>query len=215
MIVQPQLEVPAKIAAGLANGSYVLLGGVVRDAVTGRLVALLKDAPGAVKSGDGIGRASGLLKSRSALVAGALGALGVGTAAVAVVTKRRQAARRALPPSVADVSASLQAYLDAASRGTLTAGVITRLLTDLDAMRATEPSGGTALELPETPWVALAELVAGHTPRLAAAYSVDVKELTALVRLNGQPSAVDELRRHLDLQRQVLTSAPGTLGITS
>jgi hypothetical protein len=208
VIVQPQLDVPAKIAAGLANGSYVLIGGVVRNAANGRLVALLKEASGSASSQSALGRSAAVLRSRpAAALAGALGAATAGAVTHVVVKKRKQAQLRALPQCVVHVSASIQKYLDAGRSGSLDASVITRLINDLDAMEAYAISNDVALELPNEPWEGLVKLVAGHTPRLAVAYSVDLAGLPASESASGDAN-VALLRRHLDVQRRVLALSP-------
>ncbi|MCY3796474.1 MAG: hypothetical protein OXG84_01615 [Chloroflexi bacterium] len=58
--IQVMLEVPLKIAAGLASGQLELLGGVVREKATGQIVALLREG-GRVASNTDL--ANGILRT--------------------------------------------------------------------------------------------------------------------------------------------------------
>ena len=44
-IEQIAFEIPKYIAKGIANGKYIRIGGVVRDASTGAIIKMLKEVP--------------------------------------------------------------------------------------------------------------------------------------------------------------------------
>ncbi|WP_338462899.1 hypothetical protein VZH09_06040 [Synechococcus elongatus IITB7] len=45
-VIQPTLDIPIKILAGLADGSYKRFGGVIRNADNGQIVTMLRDSSG-------------------------------------------------------------------------------------------------------------------------------------------------------------------------
>ncbi|MET8561381.1 hypothetical protein ABZV75_12580 [Streptomyces flaveolus] len=206
MIVQPRLEVPAKIAAGIASGTLIRIGGVVRDATSGQIVALLKETPGTESGQAVMKRAAALLRSPGAMATTAAGALAVGVTAYAVVKKRKQAGKREVPECVANLNASLRTYLDAGREGSLDASIIGNLISDLDAVSAYADDGGAAVDFSTELWEALANLVVDHTQRLAEAYSVDVEELPENAPTSPN-STVINLRRHLETQRRIIAGA--------
>ncbi|MFF4307814.1 hypothetical protein [Streptomyces sp. NPDC001601] len=204
MIVQPPLEVPAKIAAGIASGKYIRIGGVVRNALSGRIVTFLKEAPGAENNQEAIGRAAAVLRSRNVIVFAALGTLAAGATAFVVVNKLKQAGEREVPECVANLNVSLSTYLNAARKGSLDARIISGLISDLDAVEAYSDNASVAVDFSTGLWQALVNLVVDHTRKLAEAYAVDLEEFQG--KTSGNSSVID-LRRHLEFQRQIIAGA--------
>lgn len=205
MIVQPTLVVPTKIAAGLATGELILIGGVVRNASTGRLVTLLKDAPGIEKGQEALGRAASVLRSRVTVVSAAVGALAAAGTYV-VVKKRNRAGRPEVHECVAKLNASLRTYLDAGRAGRLDAAVIDQLISDLNTVRTFSEDGTITIDFSTDLWEALVGLVVDHTGRLADAYSVDLPQLQGPASAPTDAVVVD-LCRHLEAQRDIVTRA--------
>lgn len=177
--VQVVLDVPPDIAAGLASGDLVRVGGVVRDAKTGQIVKHL---------GEGRLPAKETAKDVRAIAQRALnttgGKVGVGIIVVKAVAVGGKAAvdwwnsrRRAK-----DLNMALNAYLDAAKAGQMTVERIDSLSAAIEAAR-----GGGLTDL-----VSIAEkvvnLVEGYTTALAEAneavwqaeQSTDVEPLVRL-----------------------------------
>lgn len=177
--VQVVLDVPPDIAARLASGDLVRVGGVVRDAKTGQIVKHL---------GEGGLPAKETAKDVRAIAQRALnatrGKVGVGIVVVKAVAVGGKAAvdwwnirRRAK-----DLNTALNAYLDAAKAGQMTVERIDSLSAAIEAVRG----GGL------TDSVSIAEkvvnLVEGYTTALAEAneavwqaeQSTDVEPLVRL-----------------------------------
>ena len=177
--VQVVLDVPPDIAARLASGDLVRVGGVVRDAKTGQIVKHL---------GEGRLPAKETAKDVRAIAQRALnatrGKVGVGIVVVKAVAVGGKAAvdwwnsrRRAK-----DLNMALNAYLDAAKAGQMTVERIDSLSAAIEAARG----GGL------TDSVSIAEkvvnLVEGYTTALAEAneavwqaeQSTDVEPLVRL-----------------------------------
>lgn len=177
--VQVVLDVPPDIAARLASGDLVRVGGVVRDAKTGQIVKHL---------GEGRLPAKETAKDVRAIAQRALnatrGKVGVGIVVVKAVAVGGKAAvdwwnscRRAK-----DLNVALNAYLDAAKAGQMAVERIDSLSAAIEAARG----GGL------TDSVSIAEkvvnLVEGYTTALAEAneavwqaeQSTDVEPLVRL-----------------------------------
>jgi hypothetical protein len=204
--VQPKLEIPTEIAAGIASGKFTLIGGVVRNAGSGRIVTFLKEAPGAGNSQKAMRRAAPILGSRATVVATALGTLTAGATAFVVVKKRKQAGKREVPECVVNLNASLRTYLETAREGSLDASIISRLISDLDTVKAYSDSTSVPVGFSTELWEALVNLVVDHTRKLAEAYSVELHELQGQAPTSGNDTVID-LRRHLEVQRQIFTGA--------
>jgi hypothetical protein len=120
-----------------------------------------------------------------------------------VVKKRRLASQRDAPEGVVSLNASLRAYLDAARVGGLDEAVISKVISDLDAVRAYANGASDAVGFSAELWETLVSLVVDHTQRLAAAYSVEIDEpLTT-----PDDNTVVEMRRHLEAQWRILAQA--------
>ena len=130
--VQVVLDVPPDIAARLANGDLVRVGGVVRDAKTGQIVKHL---------GEGRLPAKETAKDVRAIAQRALNAtrrkVGVGIVVVRAVAVGSRVAvdwwnsrRRAK-----DLNTALNAYLDAAKAGQMTVERIDSLSAAIEAAR--------------------------------------------------------------------------------
>ena len=182
--VQVVLDVPPDIAAGLASGALVRVGGVVRDANTGQIVKHL----GEVRLPDKeAAKAARAIAQRALNTTG--GKVGVGIVVVKAVAVGGKAAvdwwnsrRRAK-----DLNVALNAYLDAAKAGQMTVERIDSLSAAIEAAR-----GGGLTDGGLTDLVSIAEkvvnLVEGYTTALAEAneavwqaeQSTDVEPLVRL-----------------------------------
>lgn len=207
MTSQPTLEVPAKIAAGIASGIFRRDGGVVRWADSGRIYAFLKDAaPSDEASQQAMGRAAALLKSRGTLVIGAVAATTAAAAGAYTYLKKRRAGEADVPETFASLNASLRAYLDAAESGALDATIISKLITDLDAVTEQQVAGGVPSDFSSELWESLVALIIDHTQKLAEAFGVDLSDLDESAPVEGNATVID-LRRHLETQRRIVDSA--------
>lgn len=208
--MQPTLHVPPQIQAGIESGTLFREGSVVRWVAGGQIHKHLKEvlAPEEVTE-DAAMRAANL--APKILVPVVLVAAAVGVAAAFVIKKRKSAARleaqtavanAVVPERVGDFEASLRAYVDAGRDGCLDAGIVDRLIADLDEVKAWADSGN-AVEFTFEQLEPLFGLVIEHTPALARAYSVE------LANFEHQESARDagvvvQLRQHLEMQKRIL-----------
>lgn len=207
IVVQPQLDVPAKIAAGIACGKFTRIGSVVRDASSGRIVTFLNEASGGEKSQEAMARAAALLKSRGGIVAtAAVGTVAAAATAFVVVKKRKQASEPDVPECLATFNALLRAYLDAGREGSLDASIVDQLISDLDEVKAYSENTSVAVDFSTELWVSLLNLVVDHTCKLAEAYSVEMDEPEEQAAA-AEDGVVVDLRRHLEVQRQILAEA--------
>jgi|JI8StandDraft_1071087.scaffolds.fasta_scaffold44622_2 hypothetical protein len=205
MYTQPVLIIPPEIELGLVTGALKLFGGTVREADTGRIVKHLKSA---VPSSQQVEQAARRLNPKIAVPVVAA-TVAVGGAATFLVTKKRAKAARlaaeSRPESVADFESSLRDYVEAGRTGALTADIVDRLITDLDALKAFSDSGNDVkISLDEL--VPLFDLVIAHTPRLAEAYDVDLQPITDPDE-ESSDGVVVSLRRHLEAQKAILADA--------
>jgi hypothetical protein len=207
MTSQPTLEVPAKIAAGIASGIFRRDGGVVRWADSGRIYAFLKDAvPSSEPSEQAMGRAAALLKSRGTLVIGAVVATTAAAAGTYTYLKKRRGGEADAPEAIASLNASLRSYLDAAQSGALDAAVISKLITDLDSVTEQQVTDGAPFDFSSELWESLVALIIDHTKKLADAFDVDLSELEEDAPAQGNATVID-LRRHLEAQQRIFDSA--------
>lgn len=204
--MQPKLDVPLAIQAGIASGKFIRRGGVVRYASTGRIHSFLEDAADTDASRAATARAAALLKSRGAVSGAALGVLAIGATAVAVARLRGKPAESEVPSHVAALNASLRAYLDAARAGSLDTSIIGQLIADLEEVQEHVEAGDAPIGFSADLWDAVVQLVVDHTQRLAQAFSVDLPELGGVETVPVSDSVV-HLRRHLEVQRSILSEA--------
>ena len=186
--VQVGLDVPPDIAAGLASGALVRVGGVVRDANTGQIVKHL----GEVRLPDKEAAKAARAIAQRALNAtrGKVGAgiVVVGAVAVAVGGKvafdwwNSHCRAKDLNCRAKDLNMALNAYLDAAKAGQMTVGRIDSLSAAIEAAR------GGGLTDPVSIAEKVVNLVEGYTTALAEAngavwqaeQSTDVEPLVRL-----------------------------------
>lgn len=211
MYAQPVLHVPTEIEALLLDGTLRLIGGVVRWTDSGRIYAFLKEvdlpAPG-VTSKALVERLASASKGQYALVIAGAGVVLVGGAFAASYVKKKRAAVRAVaaedvPECVTNFEASLRAYVDAGRAGALDAAVLDKLIVDLDAVKAFMEEGNEVLISLDN-LMPLFDLVIAHTPKLAAAYGIDLRELD---EDDSEGRGLMPLRRHLEAQKTILAEA--------
>lgn len=202
MTPQPTLEVPAKIAAGIAAGIFRRDGGVIRWTDSGRIYTFLKEAAPSTKvSEQATTRAVSVLRSRGTLVAGAVvGTVAAGAAAYAYL--QRRTADADAPETVVNLNTSLRAYMDAARNGSLDAALIGKLISDLDAITDQQDTDGLPLDFSSKLWESLVALIIDHTQKLAEAFGVDRSELDQDAPAESNATVI-ELRRHLVAQQRM------------
>lgn len=213
MIIQPTFNIPPDIEAGLGAGDLIRYGGVVRDRM-GSIVKHLKEVPGPVGSQETAGRGAASVKRPWGLITvTGIGLLAVGVAAIVASRKREEAGKPEVAECVENYNVSLRAYLEAAREGSLNASIIGQLVSDLNAVEAQFSSEDTAASLSAGQPEKLVKLVADYTTKLAEANSVELTGLQGQELASGNDAVVD-LRRHLDIQKQILigqrNQLPGT-----
>ncbi|WP_315583097.1 hypothetical protein [Actinomyces viscosus] len=158
--VQVVLDVPLDIAAGLASGTLVRVGGVVRNAKTGTIVKHLGEGRlPAKEAANGVPKVAQrvLSTTRGKIGAGILvcGAVAAGgTFAVGWWINRRR---------TKELNAALEAYLDAAKAGEMSVEQIDALSSAIEAARGGD-SRASALIAEK-----VVDLVEGYTVALAQA----------------------------------------------
>lgn len=206
MIVQPTFHVPPDIETGLLNGDLIRYGGVVRDA-GGRLVAHLKEIPDAGEAViEGAQRAASRLKNPWVTVGVGIVLVAVGGGVVLALKRRKKDAELVVPECVPEYIRSLRLYLDAIQNGTLNPQLIDGLATNLDSLAAYGEEGEIAIAFSPEQLGRLIEIVVDYTTDLAAANGVEL-EGPNTVPGDPQNGEVDDLRRHLELQRRIFDEA--------
>lgn len=206
MIIQPTLDIPPDIEAGLKSGSLIRYGGVVRDRM-GNIVKHLKEVPSPAKSQGAVGHVAASVKRPWIIItATALGAIAVGVTAMIATRKREETGKPEVPECVETYDASLRVYLEAVREGSLDAGIIGQLISDLDAVKAYSDNGNIAIDFSAGQSETLVNLVVDYTRKLAEENSVELGELQGRASASENDAVVD-LRRHLEVQRQIFTGA--------
>lgn len=233
IFVQPRLQMSAATAAKIAAGRAHQVGGVVREVGTERLVELLREAPELERAAEEVAqhlkgaRLSSLnlsrfeaprLDAKTVLAAGGVllvAGVVVGGYRWVVDSRKGSASAEGTESILAGVEdgtsedpaclihfrTSLKTYVDAGTGGSLTADIVGRLVADLDAVQAyTEEGNAIVFTLDEL--FPFFELVTAHTPVLAAAYDVTLDEDD-----EAEEGVVISLRRHLDVQKAILSGA--------
>jgi len=197
VIIQPTLDIPPDIEAGLKSGSLIRYGGVVRDRM-GNIVKHLKEVPSPAKSQGAVGHVAASVKRPCAIA--------VGVTAMIATRKREETGKPEVPECVETYDASLRVYLEAVREGSLDAGIIGQLISDLDAVKAYSDNGNIAIDFSAGQSETLVNLVVDYTRKLAEENSVELGELQGRASASENDAVVD-LRRHLEVQRQIFTGA--------
>ncbi|MDQ0664696.1 hypothetical protein QFZ35_003194 [Arthrobacter ulcerisalmonis] len=221
------LEIPDAILKGIDSGELFRWGGVIRDAA-GHIVTHLADAPAPKASGlQNVRVAPGLLekvveRSVAVMKTGAsketivIASAMVVTAAVAggavVAIRNIQASKAPVPERLSAYNRSLAAYLHAVRDGGLEPDTVGRLIADFDDLAANVEANGRRVKLDFSTkrGKLLAGVVFAYTRKLADAHGLDMDLLLDCEKAQGQSSgneSVDELRRHLVVQRRILREA--------
>jgi hypothetical protein len=201
VIDQVYLYIPPEIQARIATGELFRIGSVVRDAATGQVFKHLDEVAGPVKNQAKRAVASlrsGLRNPWAIVGVTAAGVAVVGGAALIAARKRK----RAIPDCLKNFNASLRAYLEAAREGQLDVGVVSQLISDLDAVQAYSVDGVITVDLSVEPWKTLINLVGDYTRKLAEANSIEPDEVLGDAADSENDSVVD-LRRYLEAQRKI------------
>lgn len=206
MIIQPTFDIPPDIEAGLNSGDLIRYGGVVRDRM-GNIVKHLKEVPGSANSQESLGRVAASVKRPWVIItAAALSAVAVGVTAVIAARKREETGKPEVADCVENYNISLRAYLEAVREGNLDADIIGQLISDLDAVKAYSSNGSITVGFSTEQSETLVNLVVDYTRKLAEANSVELNEIQGQAPASENDTVVD-LRRHLEVQRQIFTGA--------
>lgn len=203
-VIQTALKIPDNIVPSLLTGEYVRDGGVVRNRA-GRLVKLLDDASPIDDAEEAAQRSVAKVLTNPKIV------IGLGVAAVAaggaayLASRKTKAAQPELPTCVENYKASLDAYLEAARRGTLDADILDRLIADLDAVKAESDRGNITIEFSPEQSETLVGIVADHTRKLVEANQFELSELPEPA--NSEGATIIELRPYLEVQRELFSQA--------
>ncbi|MBQ1076788.1 hypothetical protein KBX06_27100 [Micromonospora sp. C31] len=211
-IINVPLDVPDDIFAGITAGELTRYGGVVRNHAGATLVHL-KDGLSSAETQRAVSKGAATVRKSSKVTAVGLGvaAAAVGVAVLAAATRVKkqgspQGAELEMPICIQRFTVSLRAYLDAARDGRLGEKDVERLVSDLDAVESEFDSGRIAVDFSIGQWKALVQLVADYTRRLAEANRVETSDLRELAHLPDGDVVLD-LRRHLELQKQIFKNA--------
>jgi hypothetical protein len=204
-VVQITYDVPLDIAKGLMTGELKMLGTAAVRNRTG-IEAHIREVARTVSDGKDPMPAS-LAKSfknpRFVVIGlGVVAVAAVGGGVAGWAAKKKRSAKPEVPECVANYNDSLRAYLEAIGSGSLDTDLLTRLISDLDAVKENSDSGRIALEFSVNESDALVKLVADYTSKLAEANSVELGLLEATAS-GSTDSPVVDLRRYLEAQRQI------------
>jgi hypothetical protein len=206
VIIQPTFYISPDIEEGLNSGDLIRYGGVVRDRM-GNIVKHLKEIPSPANSQDTVRRAAASAKrSRGIITTVTLSAVAIGLIAIVATRKQDETGKPEVPECVENYNRSWRAYLEAVRDGNLDASIIDRLISDLDAVKVYSNNGSVAVDFSTEHSETLVNLVIDYTGKLAAANSVELNEFQGQV-LASENDAVVDLRRHLEVQRQIFTGA--------
>ena len=203
MLSQSTFFIAPKIQEGLLRGDLIQYGGVIRN----RQGHIVKHLDEVLPAGDekAAARVAAMLKNPRVFVP----TLAAGAAVVAgtsYAARRRKLA--VVPECVERYNTSLGAYLEAVQEGRLDAGIIDHLISDLDAVVAYSDENGNNISLDFSTEQAaiLVKIVIDSTKQLAKANSIDLSELHEEAPAS-EGGAVVDLRRHLEVQKQIFTDA--------
>ena len=205
-VVQITYDVPLDIAKGLATGELSMLGtAAVRNSK--HIAAHIREVSRTISDGDDAASAAvakGFKNPKFVII-------GLGVVAVAAVSggvaawamsRKQQEAQPTVPECVANYNASLSAYVEAIGSGSLDTDLITRLISDLDALKENAESGTISLELSVEESEKLVRLIADYTSKLADANSV---ELSGLSEADSESTGgvILDMRRYLMAQWEI------------
>lgn len=204
-VVQITYDVPVDIAKGLATGELSMLGtAAVRNSK--HIAAHIREVSRTISDGDDAvsgAIAQGFKNPKFIIIGlGVVAFAAVGGGVAWAISRKQQEAQPAVPECVTNYNASLAAYLGAIGSESLSAELVTRLISDLDALKENAESGTIAIELSVVESEALIALVADYTSKFAEANAVSP---SALEEANSEStgSTVIELRRYLEAQCQI------------
>lgn len=218
------LEIPDAILKGLDSGELFRWGGVIRDAA-GHIVTHLADAPApAAAAVQHVRVAPGLVEKvversvaavksgaskETLIIAGAIVVTAMVAGGAVAAVRNIQASKAPVPERLSAYNNSLAAYLHAVRDGGLEADTVSRLIADFDDLSAHVGANGRRIKLDFTTkrGKLLAGLVAAYTRKLADAHGLDMGLLLDYEKTQAPSSgneSVDDLRRHLVVQRRIL-----------
>jgi hypothetical protein len=211
VIKQINLYIPPEIAARIDTGELLRNGSVVRDAVTKQFVKHLDEAARPAESPATVERPVASLRSglRNPWVAVGVTVAGVAVVAGAalIAARKRKRAESADPECLRNFNASLRTYLEAAREGRLDVGVISQLISDLDAVQTYSVDGVITVDLSVEQWKTLVDRIGDYTTQLAEANAVEPDEVLGDAP-GSENAAVVDLRRYLKAQRRIFTRRP-------
>jgi hypothetical protein len=199
--IQPvSFLIPSDMQVGLASGDLIRYGGVVRN-TAGQVVMHLKEAPLTERGQQAAQRILAELKN-PVVVAG----VGLGVVVLTGVTAFALWRRKRAHDLLAAYNASFAAYLEAARDRTLDEGVIGRLIADMDAVKESVDTGKIIIGFSTEQSEVLVNLVFDYTRQLAELNDIELEDAQA-ESTQDQRNTVIDLRRHLEVQRQIFARA--------
>ena len=197
------LHIPPDIQAGIDSGQLIRVGSLVKDVATGRVVRHLDEVAGPAKKQ--VERAvKGLrvgLGKPWVVVAVTVAGMAVAGGATVVAVKRRKRAQKV--KAWENFNASLRAYLEAGNEGRLDVGMVTKLISDLDAVRAHSGDVVITVGLSLEQWRRLLSAIGEYTRELAEASSLEPDDV--LAQAGSETDTVVDLRRYLEAQRKIFS----------
>ena len=208
MIEQVAYDIPAKIMAGLISGELSRFGSVVRNG--SRIIAHLKEVPLPVKNEEfhlkRVAQNIQNAKLPASVMVISLSAIAVGSLAIWAARSAKRKNKAEIPECVRSYQASLKTYLKAINDGALNAGIVDRLIRDLDLIKSNVDNGTISVDLSTEQSSELASLVLDYTRKLTQANPFSPSELEELTPGSADSPIVD-LRRYLERQRQLFNRA--------
>jgi len=205
VISQSTFIIPPEIEARLLSGDFIQYGGIVRNRL-GQIVKHLKEILHPIRNDKAMARVAETLKNPRVLIPTVLvGAAAVGGTAFAAARRRKQAS---VPECVERYNASLGAYLEAVHEGRLNAGIIDRLISDLDVVvdYSDENGNNITLDFSTKRAAMLVKIVVDSTRQLAEENSINLSEPQEESPASDGGAVVD-LRRYLEVQKKIFTDA--------
>ena len=212
IVVQPRIYVPPEIMKGIASGELVRVGSVVRVTKTGRIFKLLPELAKDRESQETAkAAASGVRRLRSLVdikdprqIAGAVifGAIAAGGILYFATKKRKESDDPGMPDWIREYNFSWSAYLEAIQEGALEIHIIDRLIAALEAIKKHEAEGRVALSFSTEQSEQLVNIVVKYTKELAEANSIELDEMQ---RADTEHASVVDMRRYLEMQRQIFS----------
>lgn len=193
-------DIPPFIQEGLANGSFIRYGGVVRDQA-GQIVQHLTEVEMITNEGAGIAkRAFSFVKKNKWAIGVALVAAG-GIAWAVSKNRKNQSVR--VPKCLVDFDAAFQRYIVSAKDGTINQKIIEDVLVSLEEIRKNQETGKMSIEFSVENARLVIDMVREYTEKLAVANSAEIP-----TDISESGNAIIDLQQYVERQKDIcITSA--------